>query len=159
MNVFSGVALLLLGSSMLLYAEGTKCTGGFHKHGNSCYWLSNIKGTFAEARSICRFLGSDLVAITSHTEDAFVRGYATQRGKAERYYLGGTDLGLEGRWIWTGNKPFTYTNWEPGQPTNYKNNEHCLEAYKEITYNTIHRENSHIVIQLWETSKYIKHNF
>ncbi|XP_071115792.1 perlucin-like [Haliotis cracherodii] len=114
--------------------EGTKCTGGFHKHGGSCYWFSNIKGTFAEARSICRFLGSDLVTITSHTEDAFVRGYATQRGKAERYYLGATDLGLEGRWVWTGNKPFTYTNWGPGQPTNYKNNEHCLEAYKGYGY-------------------------
>nr|ABO26592.1 putative perlucin 3 [Haliotis discus discus] len=140
MKTFCCTLLLLLGCALHRGAEGSRCRGGFHKHGGSCYWFSNIRGTFAEARSICRFLGSDLASITSAAEDVFIRGYATQRGKAKVYYLGGADLGLESSWIWTRNKPFTFTNWGSGQPGNSKNNEHCLalqssDGYRWHDYN------------------------
>ncbi|XP_071094946.1 perlucin-like [Haliotis cracherodii] len=134
MRTFCWPLLLLLGCALHRGAEGWMCPGGFHKHGRSCYWFSNIKGNFAEARSICHALDSELATITSYAENAFIRGYATQRGKAERYYLGGTDLGLEGHWKWMGNKPFIYTNWAPGEPSNSLNNEHCLEVLRKLGY-------------------------
>ncbi|XP_048246153.1 perlucin-like isoform X2 [Haliotis rufescens] len=134
MNVFSGVALLLLGSSMLLYAEGSRCVPGFHSHGRSCYWFSDMTGTFAEARSICQFFGARLVIINSRAEDDFIRGYA--RGKAPSYFIGGSDLAREGRFVWEGGKPFAggYQNWVPGQPNNYKGAEDCVHIWNGFGY-------------------------
>ncbi|XP_048246152.1 perlucin-like isoform X1 [Haliotis rufescens] len=134
MNVFSGVALLLLGSSMLLYTEGSRCVPGFHSHGRSCYWFSETTGTFADARSICQFFGARLVIINSRAEDDFIRGYA--RGKAPSYFIGGSDLAREGRFVWEGGKPFAggYQNWVPGQPNNYKGAEDCVHIWNGFGY-------------------------
>ncbi|XP_062575880.1 perlucin-like [Saccostrea cucullata] len=45
------------------------------------------------------------------------------------FWLGGTDIQIEGEWVWTGNvEAFgTYKNWSPGEPNNAGSNEHCLE--------------------------------
>ncbi|XP_071094960.1 perlucin-like [Haliotis cracherodii] len=134
MKTFCCTLLLLLGCALHRGAEGYGCRSGFHTHGGSCYWFSNMKGTFAEARSICRFLGSDLASITSAAENAFIRGYAAQTGKAEVYYVGGSDLSLEGSWRWTGNQLFTFTNWGPGQPRDSENDEDCLALQKSDEY-------------------------
>ncbi|XP_048236953.1 perlucin-like [Haliotis rufescens] len=75
------VCLMLIVTCCTL-AEGA-CPVGFHYYGNSCYWFSHIKGDFAEAGSICRFLGSHLVVITGASEDAFIRGYAIRTGKGK----------------------------------------------------------------------------
>ncbi|XP_046332252.1 perlucin-like [Haliotis rufescens] len=122
-------ACLMLIVTCCTLAEGA-CPVGFHYHGNSCYWFSHIKGDFAEAGSICRFLGSHLVVITSAPEDAFIRGYAKRTGKADAYFIGGSDLGLEGRYVWVGDRLLTYTNWSPGNPSNDHNVEQCLELRK-----------------------------
>lgn len=50
----------------------------------------------------------------------------------ETVWLGGTDVGTEGRWVWGSDiSPFTYSAWNraKGQPNNY-NNQDCLSLYR-----------------------------
>ncbi|XP_046585441.1 perlucin-like [Haliotis rubra] len=103
------------------------CPLGFHQHRRSCYWFSTIKSSFAEAAGYCRYLESHLATISNRDEDSYIRGYATRRGKAINYWLGASDLNLEGRWLWEGQCRMKYTNWSPRQPDNWRGNEHCLE--------------------------------
>ncbi|XP_071104272.1 perlucin-like [Haliotis cracherodii] len=113
------LASVLLCSLAFVVAEDTsRCPEGFIKHGGSCYWFSRIKGTFAEARSYCQFLGSHLARITSKHEDKFLRSHATGTGKS--YWLGAMDLGREGAFVWEGGFPLNYTNWGPGEPNNLR---------------------------------------
>ncbi|KAJ8319624.1 hypothetical protein KUTeg_002826 [Tegillarca granosa] len=45
-----------------------------------------------------------------------------------RYWLGGTDIAVEGHWEWASSgQQFDYTHWHPGQPDNANSNEHCLD--------------------------------
>ncbi|XP_071098086.1 perlucin-like [Haliotis cracherodii] len=106
------------------------CPLGFHLHRRSCYWFSNVKGSFPEAAAYCRYLESHLVVVSSADEDSFIRGYAIRRGKAPMYWLGATDLNIEGRWLWEGQRRMNYTHWNLRQPDNYRGVEHCLEIAK-----------------------------
>lgn len=50
----------------------------------------------------------------------------------ETVWLGGTDVGTEGRWVWGSDRSlFTYSAWNraKGQPNNY-NNQDCLSLYR-----------------------------
>lgn len=48
----------------------------------------------------------------------------------QNYWLGGRDDIIEGTWIWAStDQIFKYTDWYPGQPNNYENNEDCLHMY------------------------------
>ncbi|XP_067653958.1 perlucin-like isoform X1 [Haliotis asinina] len=106
------------------------CPLGFVHYRRSCYWFSVVKGSFVEAHGYCQYLGSHLATIESRDEDSFIRGHVLRHGKAEKYWLGGTDLNLEGKWLWEGQRPFGFRNWIPGQPDNWKHHEHCLEIRK-----------------------------
>ncbi|XP_046339589.2 perlucin-like [Haliotis rufescens] len=116
----------------LLYYLLAGCPLGFHLHRRSCYWFSNVKSSFPEAAAYCRYLESHLVVISSADEDSFIRGYAIRRGKAPFYRLGATDLNIEGRWLWEGQRRMGYTHWSPGQPDNNGGTEHCLEIRRDF---------------------------
>ncbi|XP_046585423.1 perlucin-like, partial [Haliotis rubra] len=103
------------------------CPLGFHKHRRSCYWLSNVKSSFPEAVAYCLYLESHLASISNRDEDSFLEGYALRHGRAQRYRLGATDLNLEGRWMWEGQRRMYYRHWSPGNPSNSGGQEHCLE--------------------------------
>ncbi|XP_046547951.1 perlucin-like isoform X2 [Haliotis rubra] len=103
------------------------CPLGFHQHRRSCYWFSTIKSSFAEAAGYCRYLESHLAIISNKDDDLFIRGYATRLGEAVKYWLGASDLNIEGIWLWEGQRRMNYTNWSPGQPDNAGGNENCLE--------------------------------
>ncbi|XP_048251465.1 perlucin-like isoform X2 [Haliotis rufescens] len=133
--------LAVLLCSLASATAGTQpCHLGFIQHKASCYWFSNINGSFAEASAYCRYMESHLATIANKDEDDFLRGRAIRRGKAESYWLGATDLNLEGRWLWEGRRPMVYSNWSPHQPDNYKGREHCLEmrrSYSNYLWNDV----------------------
>nr|CBK19534.1 perlucin B protein precursor [Haliotis laevigata] len=108
------------------------CPLGFHQNRRSCYWFSTIRSSFAEAAGYCRYLESHLAIISNKDEDSFIRGYATRLGEAFNYWLGASDLNMEGRWLWEGQRRMNYTNWNPGQPDNAGGIEHCLELRRDL---------------------------
>ncbi|XP_067653609.1 perlucin-like [Haliotis asinina] len=108
------------------------CPLGFHQHRRSCYWFSTFKGSFAEAAGYCRYLESHLATISNRYENAFIKGYAMRHGKAVNYWLGASDLNVEGKWRWEGQRRMTFTAWAPGQPDNAGSNEHCLEIRRDF---------------------------
>ncbi|XP_048245431.1 perlucin-like [Haliotis rufescens] len=128
------LTLMVVGFCMFMQVQGDRCPLGFVKYKTSCYWFSTTKGSFSEARSMCRYLKSDLAKVTNKDEDDFIRHFALVRGKAELYFLGGSELRQSGRWSWNGEEQqMTYTNWAPGQP-NYLDKEHCIVLWKHVNY-------------------------
>lgn len=78
----------------------------------------------------------------------------------ETVWLGGTDVGTEGRWVWECDRStFTYSAWDiaKGQPNNYDNQD-CLSRLSSVQPNMVWREiRNKISIQLRkrEFSRYI----
>nr|AEQ16379.1 perlucin 5 [Haliotis diversicolor] len=133
------VFVLLCALAPVTVAKDTgRCPEGFLEHGSSCYWFSNILGSFAEARSYCQFLGSHLARITTKDEDDFIRSRAKEENGSPGYWVGATDLIKEGKFMWEGGSPLNYTNWAPGEPNNesgsQKNPEHCLMLAEFFRY-------------------------
>ncbi|XP_071094837.1 perlucin-like [Haliotis cracherodii] len=129
------VSVLLSSLASVTVAEDTsKCPTGFAQYGNSCYWFSNVGGSFPEARSYCQFFRSHLVRITSKEEDDFVTHKAKQIGR--EFWLGATDCITEGEFRWEGGVPLNYTNWCPEQPNNDGGDKphHCLMLWKRCGY-------------------------
>ncbi|XP_048239843.1 perlucin-like [Haliotis rufescens] len=127
------VSFLLLTFASLAAAHG-RCPLGFLRHGDSCYWISTTVASFAEAKTYCQYMQSHLARITSKVEDDFLRGHVRRRGKGTDYWLGATDMNVEGKWLWEGNKAMTYTNWDRNNPNNDKGVENCLGLRKEFNY-------------------------
>jgi hypothetical protein len=56
------------------------------------------------------------------------RNYVLVPSSENEYWLGGSDLAEESKWIWASKlDSMSYTNWGNGQPDNHEDNEHCLE--------------------------------
>jgi len=71
--------------------------------------------TRAEARAVA--LGGHLVTVNDREEELWLR---EQFGTQERFWLGFSDLAVEGNWEWTSGEPATYSNWASGQPDDYR---------------------------------------
>lgn len=96
-----------------------------------CYEAILAPVSWDEAKAACEKLGGHLVTITSAEENAFV--FSLVRGSNAFWFLDGSGNGLgpwlggyqedgaqepAGGWRWVTTEPFTYTNWEEGQPDN-----------------------------------------
>ncbi|XP_062543869.1 clotting factor G beta subunit-like [Armigeres subalbatus] len=98
------------------------------------YFVHNNKEvTFLEAWRQCQSVGHRLATITSEEDSRLLeQAIAKSTNTKGPWYIGGTDLGNEGHFIWIStNKPIGYIsgyfNYSPGQPDNAGGNEHCLE--------------------------------
>ena len=68
--------------------------------------------------------GGHLATITTKEEQVAVSSI----GIKKNYWIGGTDSKIEGQWEWITGEPFTYTNWNGGEPNNLQG-----ENYLSIT--------------------------
>jgi hypothetical protein len=88
--------------------------------------------TWTNARSAAQALGAgwDLATITSAAENAFVISLLPASAIQNSYYwLGATDEQQEGTWKWVTGEPFSYTNWFPGEPNNYQDEDYLSFYY------------------------------
>uniref|UniRef100_A0A182NPC9 C-type lectin domain-containing protein n=1 Tax=Anopheles dirus TaxID=7168 RepID=A0A182NPC9_9DIPT len=85
---------------------------------------------FFTAWQTCRLMGGHLASIESADENARVVDAIKAVGNINKdWFIGGTDIGIEGRFVWIGtNKEITsstYRNWNNGEPNNSGGNEDC----------------------------------
>jgi len=76
---------------------------------------SGIDGSWLYAELNANALGGHLVTINDAAEEAWLRSVF---GEQTRYWIGFTDEGAEGIWVWSSGEPVTYTNWDGGEPNN-----------------------------------------
>lgn len=95
--------------------------------------IDKVIPSWKDAKLYCESLGGHLVTIASPEEQKFIEFLISIQGTFEEYWIGGTDEGSEGRFRWVTGEPFSYTNWNIGEPNNLNGVEHYLLIYKDIT--------------------------
>lgn len=97
-------------------AAAAKAVGPQGQFGNSKYaiYYTGGKLTWWEAESYCESLGGHLATITSQAEQDFINQLNTE---GYRLWIGAyRPEGLDFAWITR--EPWTYTNWDDGEPNN-----------------------------------------
>uniref|UniRef100_A0A182FXK6 Uncharacterized protein n=1 Tax=Anopheles albimanus TaxID=7167 RepID=A0A182FXK6_ANOAL len=97
------------------------------------YFPQNRKVSFFEAWRQCLALGLRLATVTSSADSELIKeAINATNTTTEPWWIGGTDLGLEGSYLWISTElpvgqQTGYTNWFPGEPNNFRGNENCLD--------------------------------
>lgn len=103
------------------------------------YVFCERDATWDEARTACGFMGRDLVKVEDAEEMVFLRTVIAVKGPND-WHIGLNDRGKEGDFQWTDGKKPGYTNWHKNEPNNgfwIWNNEDCVTAYKDGTWNDV----------------------
>ncbi|XP_055309320.1 C-type lectin 37Db-like [Sitodiplosis mosellana] len=107
-----------------------------HKIGDKKYYIGTFfKANWFKASQYCRFHGMHLASISSQEENDRLEKHIKDFGFGnEHFWTSGTDLAEEGNFFWmaTG-KPITFTNWNAGEPNNFRyengEEENCMELW------------------------------
>jgi hypothetical protein len=117
-------SLLLLAGSLTSYGQTlvwpTASGGNGHK-----YQVFNVGGlTWFSANSFALEVGGHLATITSAEENQFITSVLNLEPNNEGlfYWVGGVQpldsVEPEGGWTWVTGEPFSYSNWNDGEPNN-----------------------------------------
>ena len=82
----------------------------------------------ARAAALARGPGWDLVSIGDAAESAFVKSLldATLSALRSHFWIGATERAQEGDWRWVDGTPFSFTDWAPSEPNNFRVDEDLL---------------------------------
>lgn len=83
------------------------------------------------ANDFCQAAGGHLATITSQREKAVI-DHLVEESSYGRYWLGASDATWEGGWQWITGEPFTWTDWDSGQPDNASYNDEGEENYLQV---------------------------
>ena len=90
--------------------------------------------TYDDARANCEAMGRKLPEPKSAEEDDEIVELAKSYNM-DAFWIGVDDLAEEGVFKYESDEsPVTYTDWQPGMPDNYDNNEHCVEISGLLNY-------------------------
>jgi len=81
------------------------------------YWVSRTKRSWTASSTLCESYGGHLATISSTYENSAVMMAAKLTPDSDACWIGGSDQALEGTWTWVTGEPFSYTNWNPGEPS------------------------------------------
>ncbi|XP_064641988.1 uncharacterized protein LOC135496555 [Lineus longissimus] len=109
---------------VLNYTEG-HCEDGWLRFMSGCYKYvnnNNVTLTWTQAEEKCKSLAAD--SHLTSIEDDYQRDFILHSlffkwpfiSENKDIYIGLTDQGHEGRFSWTDGSPFSYSNWDDGQP-------------------------------------------
>ncbi len=93
--------------------------------GNVYYLLS--ANTWIASQSEAVSLGGNLATINDAAEDSWVfQTFSFFGGSSRNLWIGLTDAVQEGRFAWVGGEAVTYTNFGPGEPNNFGNEDYVV---------------------------------
>ncbi|MBQ3399270.1 MAG: putative Ig domain-containing protein [Synergistaceae bacterium] len=98
--------------------------------------------TWLQAKAHCESLGGHLATANSAEENAFLQNLAG----GYQVWLGGTDHGHEGTWVWVTGEPWGYTNWDSPddngiyQPDNYNGEQNALSMRANGRWDDLNHE-------------------
>jgi len=111
-----------------LQIDGFIYMGSF---GGSNYYCSNDPSLWPNAKKTCQSYGGNLAVITSAEENEFLANILT----IQSAYIGLSDADSQGNYTWCDGSALEYTNWYPGQPNNYNNNQDYCEMLSNGQWN------------------------
>ncbi|MDP3997793.1 MAG: lectin-like protein [Candidatus Andersenbacteria bacterium] len=83
-----------------------------------------------KAEMAAKQLGGHLVTINNQKENDWV---VSKFGSHSNLWIGLSDPDHDGQFTWSSGAPVTYTNWEPGEPNNYFDNEGFAHVDARVT--------------------------
>ena len=83
--------------------------------------------TWQQAKAYAESKGGYLAVITSAQEQAFVEKLISD-GTKKQYWLGGYSTGSA--FAWVNGETFSYTNWDKGEPNDFRGNESYVQIYR-----------------------------
>lgn len=110
-------------------AASKKKITGASEYGNHYYKVYDSGLSWEDAEKYCNAMGGHLVTITSQGEQNFVKKLISSHGR-NSYWLG-AHADKKGNWKWVTREKFSYSNWQPGQPDDYKY-ENTLMMYRHV---------------------------
>lgn len=81
--------------------------------------------SWEEAELSCAALGYELVTIGDEAENNWVWAQAESADAVSAWWIGLSDLGVEGSFLWADGSPGGYSQWRAGEPNDFNNAEDC----------------------------------
>jgi hypothetical protein len=96
----------------------------FQKHSfkGHYYKVFYYKTDWKDAKRDCESIGGYLAIVNSKEEN----DYLTKLAQDHFLWLGANNANKDNKWVWVDGMPVTYTNWQEGQPDDFKGIEHYL---------------------------------
>lgn len=89
-----------------------------------CYTFHAVARTHNQANADCHSLGGTLANVKSAAIETILDNLHGPYSSGSALWIGGTDAVTEGTWLYADGTPFSYTNWDGGEPNNV-GNEDC----------------------------------
>jgi len=112
--------LVAVGTAVLsAIGQAGVISGPIQNPANNHYYFLLGSDTWTASQVQAASLGGNLVTINDAAENAWVVSTFLNYGGINRdLWIGLSDAASEGTFKWVSGEPFTYSNWEPGQPDN-----------------------------------------
>ncbi|XP_069121155.1 perlucin-like protein isoform X2 [Argopecten irradians] len=130
--------LILSGTEGLAFnatQRAVTCRDGWTSYRNSCYlFVDSEQEDWTEAQKHCELFHGYLADIVDADESTFVKTELQHRHASGCFYIGATDLELEGHWLWVHtDDPVQYTDWGQGEP-NAVTRENCVCLWDGVQF-------------------------
>ncbi|XP_018523555.1 lactose-binding lectin l-2-like [Lates calcarifer] len=116
------------------------CSLSWFSFNGRCYKYVSTPMTWADAELYCVSQRANLVSIHSLEEQNFVKTLIKTFDTAEKQtWIGLSDIHKEGTWMWSDGCTVNFVLWNPGEPNNVGENEHCTHNYlgTDVKWNDI----------------------
>jgi large repetitive protein len=85
--------------------------------------------SWSDAEAACAAWGYHLVDVEDSTENQWIYAEAEAVQAGQAWWLGYSDLSVEGTFSWDGGSTATWTAWRPGEPNNFNGAEDCTKFF------------------------------
>ncbi len=90
---------------------------------NHSYCISPVALPWHPARDAAKKMGGYLATLTDAKENEWV---VATFGEQTEFWIGLNDEQENRKWVWANGEKFEFANWAPGEPDNYRKNQHFV---------------------------------